>query len=66
MTIVLNGYEIWFLTPTEEPRLMVFENRVLSKISGPKREDATADWGKNLHREEFNLCCLPDIAWVIK
>jgi len=53
----LYGYEIWFLTSKEEHRLMVFENRVLRKISGPKREEVTADWGKNLHREEFNLCC---------
>jgi len=46
----LYGYEIWFLTSKEEHRLMVFENRVLRKISGPKKEEVTEEWGKNLQR----------------
>jgi hypothetical protein len=35
----LYGCKTWFLTLREEHILRVFENRVLSKIFGPKRED---------------------------
>jgi hypothetical protein len=45
----------------EEHRLRVFENRVLSRIFGPKRDEVTGEWGK-LHIEEFhNLYSSPDI-----
>jgi hypothetical protein len=37
MTVVLYGYETWYLTLREVHRLKVFENRVLRKIFGPKR-----------------------------
>jgi hypothetical protein len=37
----------------EECRLMVFENRVLRKIFGPKRDEVTRDWRK-LHNEKLN------------
>jgi hypothetical protein len=41
--------------------MMVFQNRILRKIFGPKRVEETGDWGK-LHNEELhNLCCSPDI-----
>jgi len=50
----------------EEPRLRVFENRVLRRIFGPRRDDVTGDWRK-LHNEELNvLYCLPNIVRVIK
>jgi hypothetical protein len=42
------GYETWSLTMTEERRLRVFGNRVLSRIIGPKREEVTGEW-KKLH-----------------
>jgi hypothetical protein len=35
------GCETWFLTLREEHTLKVFENRVLRKISGPKRDEVT-------------------------
>jgi hypothetical protein len=38
---VLHGCELRSLTLREEHMLMVFENRVQWKISGPKRKDAT-------------------------
>jgi hypothetical protein len=38
------------LTLTDEHRLRVFENRVLRKISGPKRDEETGDW-RRLHNE---------------
>ena len=36
----------------EESRLRVFENRVLRKIFGPKREDVRGNWIK-LHNDEL-------------
>jgi len=50
----------------EERRLRVFENRVLRRIFGPKRDEVTGDWRK-LHNEELSdLYCSPNIVWVIK
>ena len=44
----------------------MFENRVLSRIFGPKRDGVTGEWRK-LHAEEFNdLYCSPNIVRVIK
>jgi hypothetical protein len=36
-------------------RLRVFENRVLGRIFGPKRDEVTGEWRK-LHNEELNNC----------
>jgi hypothetical protein len=38
---VLYGYETWSVTLREEHRLRVFENRVLRRISGPKKAELT-------------------------
>jgi hypothetical protein len=46
-------YYIMSLTLREEDRLRVFENRVLRRIFGPKRDDVTGGW-KKLHNEENN------------
>jgi len=37
LPVVLYGCETWALTLREKLKLMVFENRVLRKIFGPKR-----------------------------
>jgi hypothetical protein len=43
-------------------RLRVFENRVLRRIFGPKRDEVTGEW-RRLHNEELNdLCTLPNIV----
>jgi hypothetical protein len=50
----------------EEHRLRVFENRVLRRIFGPKRDDVTGDWRK-LHNEELhNLYSSPNIIRMIR
>jgi hypothetical protein len=51
-TVILYGCEIWSLTLREEHRLRVFENRVLRRIFGPKRDEVTGGWRK-LHNEEL-------------
>jgi hypothetical protein len=65
-TQVLYGCETWSLTLREERRLTVFENRVLRRIFGPKRDEVTGDW-KKLHNEEPNdLYCSPNFVRLIK
>jgi hypothetical protein len=50
----------------EEQRLRVFENRVLRRIFGPKRDVVIGGWRK-LHNEELhNLYCSPSIIRIIK
>jgi hypothetical protein len=50
----------------EEHRLRVFENRVLRRIFGPKRNEVTGECTK-LHNEELNgLYSLPSIGRVMK
>jgi hypothetical protein len=49
-----------------ERRLRLFENRVLRRIFGPKRDEVTEEW-KKLHNEELNdLYSSPNIIRVIK
>jgi hypothetical protein len=50
----------------EERRLRVFENRVLRRIFGPRRDEITGEW-RRLHNEELiDLYSSPDIVRVIK
>ena len=66
MTVVLYGCETWSLTLRKESRLRVFENRVLRRMFGSKRDEVTGDWRK-LHNEEPNdLYCSLNIIRVIK
>jgi hypothetical protein len=64
--VVLYGYKTWSLTLREEHRLRVFENKVLRRIFGPGREEATGEWRK-LHSEKLNdLYCFSNIVRAIK
>jgi hypothetical protein len=53
LPVVLYGCETWSLTLREEHRLRVFENRVLRRIFGPKRDEVIGGWRK-LHNEELH------------
>jgi hypothetical protein len=50
----------------EERRLRVFEDRVLRRIFGPKRDEETGEWRKLHQKELFFLYCLPTVVRVIK
>jgi hypothetical protein len=66
LPVVLYGCEAWTLTLREERRLKVFENRVLRRVFGPKRDLVTGEWRK-LHNEELNdLYSLPKSVRVVK
>ena len=66
LPVILYGCETWSLTLREECRVKVFENRVLRKIFGSKRDEVTGEWRK-LHNEELSdLYSLPNIARVVK
>ena len=66
LPVVLCGCETRSLTLREEHRLRVFENRVLRRIFGAKRDGVIGQWRK-LHNEELNdLYSSPNIVRVIK
>jgi hypothetical protein len=65
LPVVLYGCEAWSLTLREERRLKVFENSVLTKVFGPKRDEVTGEWRK-LHNELYDLYSLPNIVRVVK
>ena len=46
LPVVFYGCETWSLTLREEQRLRVFENMVLMRIFGPKRDELTGEWRK--------------------
>jgi hypothetical protein len=66
LPVVLYGCETWSLTLREEYRLRVFQNRVLRRLFGTKRDEITGEWRK-LHNEKFNdLYSSPYIIRLIK
>jgi hypothetical protein len=65
LPVVLYGCEAWSLILRDERRLKVFENRVLRRVFGPKRDEVTGEWRK-LYNEELNdLYTLPNIVRVV-
>ncbi|KAJ4434346.1 hypothetical protein ANN_22905 [Periplaneta americana] len=66
LLVVLYGCETWTLTLREEHRLRVFENKMLRKIFGAKRDEVTGEWRK-LHNAELHaLYSSSDIIRNIK
>jgi hypothetical protein len=43
LPVVLYGCETWYLTLREKHRQMVFENRALRRVFGPKRDEVTGE-----------------------
>jgi hypothetical protein len=60
------GVETLRLTLREEHRLRVFENRVLRRIFGPKRDEVTGGWRKVHNEELYGLYSSPSIVRVMK
>jgi len=60
LPVVLYGCETWSLTLREERRVRVFENRVLRRMFGPKRDEVTGEWRK------LHLYCSSNIVRLIK
>jgi hypothetical protein len=50
----------------EEHKLRVFENRVLRRILGPKRDGVTGGWRKLYNKKLHNLYSSPSIIRIIK
>ena len=55
LPVVLYGCETWSLTLREERRLRVFENRVLRRVFGPKRDEVTGEW-RNYIMRSLGIC----------
>jgi hypothetical protein len=55
LPFVSYGCKTWLLTFSEEDRLRVFENRMLRRILGPKRDEVTGEWRKR-HNESLMIC----------
>ena len=66
MPVVLYGCETWSLTLREERKLRVFENMVLRRIFGPRRDEVTGEWRRLLNEELNDLCSSPNNVRVIK
>ena len=46
--------------------MRVFENRLLRRVFGPKRDEVTGEWRKLHNVELSDLYSLPNIVWVVK
>jgi len=64
--VILCGCETWSITLREGRRLRVYENRVMRRMFGPKREEVTREW-RNPHNEELNdQYSSPSIVRLVK
>ena len=66
LPVVLYGCETWSLILRKERRLRVFENRMLRREFGPKRDEVTGEWRKLRNEELSDLYSLPNIVRVVK
>jgi len=66
LPVVLYGYETWSLTLREERKLRVFENMVLRRNFGPRKDEVMGEW-RRLHNDKLNdLYSSPNIVQMIK
>jgi hypothetical protein len=66
LPVVLYGCESWSLTLREECRLRVFENTVLRRIVGHKRDEVTGEWRRLHNKKLYAVYSSPNIIRVIK
>ena len=66
MSVVLYGCGTWSLTLREKCRLRVFENKVLRRIFGPKRDEVTGEWRRLHNKELYAVYSSPIIIPLIK
>ena len=66
LPVVLYGCETWSRILREERRPRVFENRVLRRVFGPKRDEVRAEWRKLYNEELRDLYTFPNIVRVVK
>ena len=66
LPVVLYGCKTLWMILREERKLRVFENMVLRRIFGPRRDEVMEEW-RRLHNEELNdLYSSPNIVRVMK
>jgi hypothetical protein len=66
VSVILNGRETWSITLREERRLRVFENWVLRRIFGSKKDEVTKEWTKLRNKSLNDLYSSLNIIQVIK
>jgi hypothetical protein len=68
LTIIYNSFKFESLSSAvrEEQRLRVFENRVLRRVFGPKRDEVTGEWRKLYNEELHDLYSSLSIIRIIK
>ena len=66
LTVVLYGCETWSLTLREKRRLRVFQNRVMRRIFGPKRDEVRGEWRRLVNEEINEMYSSPNIVWVVQ
>ena len=64
--VVKYACETWSLTLREEPRLTVFDSRMLRRIFGPERNEVTGEWRRLRNEELYAVYFSPNIIRVIK
>jgi len=65
LPVLLNGCGAWLLPLREEHKVKFLKNKVLRRIYGPWRDEATGEWRK-LHNEELHdLFASPSICPVV-
>ena len=65
LLVVLYGCETWSLTLRAECKLRVFENRVVRRIFGPKRNEVRGQWKRLPNNELYAVYSSSNIIWVI-
>jgi len=66
LPVVLYGCETWSLILREERKPRVFENMVLRRIFGPRKDEVTGEWRRLHNKEPNDLCTSPNIVRVRK